>query len=510
MKIQNVTQGSDEWALLRQNHHRTASSAAAMLGLSKYMKRSDLVKQAATGMREDNSDKEFLFAKGHAAEAAARPFAEEIVGEELFPATALDDNEYLLASFDGLTMMEDVCWEHKLINDELRKATAETLGEHYKIQMDQQMAVSGAEKCLYMASDGTRDDCVWFWYERDESRIETLLAGWEQFDKDVAAYTPAEAKKEVTGEVVASLPALFVDIEGGVKSTNLQTYQDAVIARIEAINTDLKTDQDFADAEAMVKFLDKGEKEIESVKKRALAQTESIEELWRTLDDLREQMRQKRLNLDKQVKAQKQALKLNIATAAKKSVDDHIAALNKGLGGNYLPAIATDFNAVMKGKQKLDSLQSAADDEAARAKIEASQVAEKIRANLQTIKDAGNDHLFPDTAQLVLKESDDLNAVIGHRIAEAKAAEDCRIAQEEARKQSEAQREESPAPSEPVTGREFAKTTPPSPLPSKSRPTDSDIISTLALHYRVHESKVIEWLIEMDLEQASEQLAANF
>ena len=41
------------------------------------------------------------------------------------------------------------------------------------------------------------------------------------------------------------------------------------------------------------------------------------------------------------------------------------------------------------------------------------------------------------------------------------------------------------------------------------RPTDDDIIATLALHYRVHELKVIEWLLDIDLDAASARAAAN-
>ena len=41
------------------------------------------------------------------------------------------------------------------------------------------------------------------------------------------------------------------------------------------------------------------------------------------------------------------------------------------------------------------------------------------------------------------------------------------------------------------------------------RPSDDDIIATLALHYRVHELKVIEWLLDIDLDAASARAAAN-
>lgn len=39
-----------------------------------------------------------------------------------------------------------------------------------------------------------------------------------------------------------------------------------------------------------------------------------------------------------------------------------------------------------------------------------------------------------------------------------------------------------------------------------TRPSDEQIIEVLSLHFRVHESKVIEWLLDMDLQAASENL----
>ena len=39
--------------------------------------------------------------------------------------------------------------------------------------------------------------------------------------------------------------------------------------------------------------------------------------------------------------------------------------------------------------------------------------------------------------------------------------------------------------------------------PKSSRPSDDEILGVLAMHYRVHESKVIEWIITMDMESAA-------
>ena len=42
------------------------------------------------------------------------------------------------------------------------------------------------------------------------------------------------------------------------------------------------------------------------------------------------------------------------------------------------------------------------------------------------------------------------------------------------------------------------------PVTPASRPSDDEIIAALALHFRVHESKVIEWLLDFDLDGATE------
>lgn len=42
-----------------------------------------------------------------------------------------------------------------------------------------------------------------------------------------------------------------------------------------------------------------------------------------------------------------------------------------------------------------------------------------------------------------------------------------------------------------------------------TRPSDDEIIEALALHFRVHESKVIEWLLDVDLQAASDRMVAT-
>ena len=112
MKIANVQQGSVEWLELRATKF-TASEAPSMMGYG-WISRDELLKQKATGITpEVLPDLQEIFDKGHAAEESARPLIEEKIGEELYPATAVSDEyDWLLASFDGVTMLEDIVFEH--------------------------------------------------------------------------------------------------------------------------------------------------------------------------------------------------------------------------------------------------------------------------------------------------------------------------------------------------------------------------------------------------------------
>ena len=126
--------------------------------------------------------------------------AEKIIGAELYPCTGSEsvNGLPLLASFDGLTMSEEVEFEHKLFNAKLAAfiSTENDLPDTHWPQVEHQLLVSGANKCLFMTSDGTEDNCTWIWYESMPERRARLIAGWAQFAKDKAAYVPQPAEPE--------------------------------------------------------------------------------------------------------------------------------------------------------------------------------------------------------------------------------------------------------------------------------------------------------------------------
>lgn len=446
MKIIDVAQGSPEWHAIRAKC-LTASEAPVMMSASSKMRRNELLHMKATGSEKEVSDwvQKNLFDKGHALEAQAREILEGRIGEELYPATATDDDDRLLASFDGLTMMEDVGYEHKSWNQALAAAVrAGELEPEYYWQLEQQLLVSGAERIIFVVSDGTEDNFESMDYYPVPGRAEQLLAGWAQFEEDLAAYVPKETKVEAVAKTIEQLPALAVQLVGEVKQSNLVVYKNTALAFIQNINTDLKTDQDFADADATVKFCEKAEKELELVKSQALSQTASIAELFSTIDVLKEEMRKKRLELDKLVKARKEAIRIEIKNGAEEALKQHVQTINTRIGPRIcLPVIDVDFVGVMKGKRTVATLQDAADSELARAKIEANAIAEKIEVNLKALRelDAKYRNLFADAQQLVLKPNEDFLNVVTLRCAEHNKAEADRLEQERERiRKEEAER----------------------------------------------------------------------
>lgn len=419
MKVLNLSQGTPEWHEARAKHF-TASEAPAMAGVSKYTSRSDLLKQKKTGIAPEVSDhQQRIFDRGHAAEAAARSIAEEVIGEELFPCTATsDEHPHLLASFDGVTMLGDAIWEHKHINDELRHVNVDTLPEHYKVQMDQQLLVSGAEKCLFMASDGTKADCNWFWYESTPERFAALLAGWEQFKADLEAYEHKETAATVTAEPVLDLPSVSVRVTGELSiASNFSTFESALRDFVEnRLIEKPETDQDFADLESQIKTLKKAEAALDAAEAQLISQVATVDELKRTKDLLHKLARDNRLRAEKLVKIEKENRKAQIAGQALSAFSawldeqDSPALVNV----HFSPAIA------MKGKKTISSLQSAADDALAAAKVEAKQQIDLFKSNLAILEAKGKDHrfLFGDWKYLIAKQPEDLESTITARIAE--------------------------------------------------------------------------------------------
>lgn len=441
MQIHNLAQGSPEWKAYR-NTKRNASDAPAMAGCSPYKTRSQLVHEVFTGITADVDERtQALFDRGHEIEELKRSVAEEILGEELFPAVASEG--IYSASFDGITMLEEDIWECKSLNDALRAALpnagpddndAANLPKMYRVQLEQQCMVSGCKRGLFTASDGNNDDRHCWYYPDEELRAE-IVAGWAQFEKDLAEYVPREIAEKPKADAILALPALVVQIRGEVANSNLPVFKASAETFIARINADLKTDEDFAVAEATVKFCKEAEDNIDMAKNAAIAQTASIDELMRTLDHIQAQLRDKRLTLNKLVTTQKEVIKTGILSKAKLAFAEHVAALESEIKPIRLVYATPDFAGAMKNKRTLASLHDAVDSEMANAKIGTDAIAKDYRAKLAWCKlnAEGYGFLFMDMQQIIVKAEEDFKLVVKTRIAEHKKAEDEKLEAERAK-----------------------------------------------------------------------------
>ncbi|SDC67442.1 Phage-related protein, predicted endonuclease [Massilia sp. PDC64] len=425
MQIHNLVQGSPEWQAFRLEHFG-ASEAAAMLGISSRVKRTELLHMKHTGTPQEFSAwvQENILDHGHYVEALARPLVEDIIGTELYPVTCSDG--LLSASCDGLTMAEDVAFEHKQWNQALADAiTAGQLPDEYMPQPQQIMMVTGCSKVVFVCSDGTLDNFVHIDVLPDPAWQERIRAGWAQFAADLAAYEPRQYAPKPEAEPIMSLPALAIQIRGEVAASNLPAFQARAERFIASIKTDLVTDQDFADAEATVKFCEKAEGDLEQTKRAVLEQTVDIAEVMRAIDHVREQLRAKRLVLERTVKDKKELIKAGILANAKQAFADHVAKLEKEIEPLRLVYQARDFAGAMKNKRTLATLQDAVDTELANGKIAIDAVAQAVRGRLTWYREHAADHefLFADLQTIIQKPDEDFQLAVRTRIDTHKRAE---------------------------------------------------------------------------------------
>jgi hypothetical protein len=312
--------------------------------------------------------------------------------------------------------------------------------------------ISGAQKVLFMASNWDADGGLieerHCWYVPDLVLRQQIVDGWTQFHRDLAGYVlpdPAEPEAPV-GKAPETLPALRIEVKGEVTASNLSDFKTTALAAIRSVNRDLRTDQDFADAEKAVKWCSDVESRLAAAKAHALSQTSSIEALFRAIDDISAEAKRVRLELDKLVTRRKTEVKEEAVMAARREMAQHIEALNAELIGGRLPPSTVDFAGAIKGLRSVRSMQDALDSALAGGKIAADAAARGIRANMATFHASapGFEFLFADLAQLVHKPADDFKAAVQARIATHRAAEaereQQRKAAEDARVQAEAQR----------------------------------------------------------------------
>jgi predicted phage-related endonuclease len=451
MITHSLQQGTPEWDEFRMNHFGS-SEAAAMLGLSSKVTRNELLRMKRTGIAKEFSDwvQKNILDYGHEVEASARPLVEHMLGEELYPVTCSDGK--ISASCDGLTMLEDIAFEHKQWNENLAAAVADgILPEEYMPQCQQILMVTGAVKVIFVVSDGSQENFIHVDVLPDQAWFEKLRAGWAQFEMDLENYQHVETKPEVIGLAPESLPALRIEVSGAVTASNLNEFKVRATEVFNSIKTELETDTDFANADKTTKWCKEVEDRLEAAKQHALSQTSSIDELFRTIDAIKEEARQKRLTLEKLVKQRKETIRADKVEISRKKFTAHVSTLQAEVSGVNLVISQPDFGGAIKGLKTLTSIQNELDTTLANAIIAADAYAKDVREKLSWCKEnaAGHSALFPDLQALITKPMEDFTLTISSRIEQHKKAEADRleaererIRQEEAAKLAAAQQPE--------------------------------------------------------------------
>lgn len=447
MIIVNLVQGTPEWHAHRANH-LNASEAPVMLGEFPSVSRSELLKVRATGVAQEISwFLQKIFDDGHRFEALARPLAEQIIGEDLYPVVGV--NGKLSASFDGLNMMETTAFEHKTLNAVLRECmvdgcTGADLPLYHQIQMEQQCMVGDeVERVLFMASEWDENDQLieerHCWYYPNPELRARIVPGWEQFEADVCSFQVVPVAEPVVGKAPDQLPALRIELSGMVKASNLAEFRAHAMKVLSGINRNLQSDADFADAEQTVKWAKSAEEKLDAAKEHALSQTADIEAVFRTVDDVKAETRRVRLELEKLVAKRKDERRIEIVQAGRSDVQAHYDQINATLGqhGITFPAqaVINELGAAIKGKRSFTAMEDEVSTTAANIKIAASQQAERIRANVAILNEhALHAFLFQDRVQLCAsKAPDDLRNLVATRISQHQQAEQQRVEAERAR-----------------------------------------------------------------------------
>ena len=448
LQVHTLIQGSPEWAAYRREHFN-ASDAPAMLGCSPYKTRAELVRELATGITADNSGRQHLFDAGHRAERAARAAAEDIAGEDLLPVVGSVGK--LSASFDGLTFDRKLLWEHKLLNDALRKAlpgdglsgiasSPQDLPKHYRVQVEQQLMVSGAQAALFMATSWDADDCTdlrFCFCNSDPVLRQEIITGWEQLAIDVANYKPEAAPEVVTATPTDSLPAIVVRVDGRVDvKSNLPDFRASLDAYIKGLPTRPSTDQEFADAEDGVKRLKKAREICLTKADELLAPFTDAESAIRALKDAAQLCSDTYNALEKKVKARKDEVRAEIVAEYAAKLADHVLAMDPlGHLNEKLIDMRGDFSGAIKGKRTIESVRNECEKELAVRRAEVNTQAALISLNKAAVDRAEAWHLMRDFRSICNTSEVAFEAILGMRVSEERTRQE-RVA-DEARKKTE-------------------------------------------------------------------------
>lgn len=206
MKVINLEQGRDLWLESRKNTFN-ASECGALFGCSPFFpKNQDDLAQVKYGGRTVYQNK--AMTAGLEAEPIIRAYAEELSGEPLEPMVGcLDDDERFRASFDGITFDGK-----RILEAKNSKGTYDYIvkhnkaPEHYYLQVQHQLLVSGANWCLFVVRNPESGLMIPLVIEPNVEIQNEIYVKWIEFEtkyKGVELPDSEEERTDTEWEMVA-------------------------------------------------------------------------------------------------------------------------------------------------------------------------------------------------------------------------------------------------------------------------------------------------------------------
>jgi len=213
---------------------------------------------------------------------------------------------------------------------------------------------------------------------------------------------------------------LVIQLTGEITDTNFEEWQKDLIERIEGINLELKTEEEFGIASHHVTELKKAELALKEAKQSAIEQAADIQKLFAAIDDVSDAARTARLALDKQIKTRKEEIKEEIVNGGISRIRSLIEEQNEDFQRldtrEYLDRSL--WESTIKGKRGPDGMDAAVGLLVEKMTAEIADQAKAVddRAIQLDRIEARHRPLFQDRGALLNLGPDELTATLAERI----------------------------------------------------------------------------------------------
>jgi len=213
---------------------------------------------------------------------------------------------------------------------------------------------------------------------------------------------------------------LAIKVRGEVLSSNFDEWKLELIAQIQAVNTELVSEVQFAQAQIEVKRFKSAEQALKKTKESVINQASDIQQLFSAIDEISEEVRQVRLSLERQVKHRKLEIKEEFIERGVADIRDYIETQDADFQtldhSDYLDRGA--FETAIKRRASIAALSVAIDELCVQIRAQIDHRADSVKQNAKKLESLPVAHqaLFQDRGTLVAMSPTQLDETIDQRI----------------------------------------------------------------------------------------------